>query len=303
MTARLSASKLNLNDKPIINVGEPDNDTDAARKVDVDTAYAAAISRANHTGTQAASTIADFNTAVRANRLDQLAAPANPVGLAGNRLSSVGEPTSGTDAATKAYVDSKLSEQVTGRIFKGVARVSTTTPVDIAAPGATIDGITLDAGDTVLLSGQTTGTENGFWVFHGATSAMTRADNWASSGDADLGSYWVVREGSHGDSFALMTNDAPFVMGTSVLQLVHIAATAGAGGPFEADLGDGAATSFVCDHNLGTKAVTVTVFRNASPYDEIDVAVLRPTTNRVVIEPDDVWSAGQFHVVIAKARG
>ncbi|KKB98832.1 hypothetical protein [Mycolicibacter arupensis] len=303
MTARKSASKLDLNNKQITNLGEPQNGTDAARKVDVDTAHDNAISRDNHTGTQLSTTISDFDAAVRANRLDQMAAPTNPVGLGGNRLSSVGEPVSASDAATRGYVDSKLSEQVTSRVFKGVARVSSDSPVNIASPGATIDGITMDANDLVLLAGQTTGSQNGFYVYHGAASAMTRADNWDSDEDAKLGSYWVVTEGTHADSFALMTNDAPFVIGTSVLTLVHISATEGATAPYETDLGDGSATSFTCDHNLGTKAVNVVVVRNASPYDEIDVAILRPTANRVVIEPDDVWSAGQFHVTISKARG
>lgn len=303
MTARISASKLDLNNKQAINVGEPENDTDAARKIDVDTAYDDAISRANHTGTQLSSTISDFATAVRANRLDQMATPTNPVGAGGQRLTSVGEPVAGSDAATRAFVESLLSSQVTGRPLKGVARVSASAPVNIAAPGAAIDGITLTADDKVLLSGQTAGSENGYWVYHGPASPMTRAENWDADEDAELGSYWVVTEGTHADSFALMTNDEPFVVGTSVLALVHIAATQGAVAPFEADLGDGSAVSFTCDHNLGTKAVTVAVFRNASPYDEITVAVLRPTVNRVVIEPDDVWSAGQFHVVISKARG
>lgn len=45
----------------------------------VATASTADRARANHTGTQLASTISDFNTAVRTNRLDQMAAPTAPV--------------------------------------------------------------------------------------------------------------------------------------------------------------------------------------------------------------------------------
>ena len=38
-----------------------------------------------------------------------------------------------------------------------------------------------------------------------------------------------------------------------------------------------------------------------SPYDEISVYVSYPTTNTVSIEPDEVWSTGQFHAVVSKA--
>jgi hypothetical protein len=69
-------------------------------------AQAAAVQRANHTGTQAASTISDFNTAVRTNRLDQMAAPTTAVGMGSQRITGLGAPSASTDAATKAYVDS-----------------------------------------------------------------------------------------------------------------------------------------------------------------------------------------------------
>ena len=55
MTARQSASQLDMNSKKIVQVDAPSNPNDAARKGDVDTAYSNAISRANHTGTQTAS--------------------------------------------------------------------------------------------------------------------------------------------------------------------------------------------------------------------------------------------------------
>lgn len=67
------------------------------------------LARANHTGTQLASTISDFNTQVRATRLDQLAMPTAVVSFNGQRLSNLGTPTNATDATTKAYVDNLVS--------------------------------------------------------------------------------------------------------------------------------------------------------------------------------------------------
>ena len=58
--------------------------------------------RASHTGSQTASTISDFNTAVRTNRLDQMAAPTALVDLSGQNLDNIQNlihdlSTSGTD--------------------------------------------------------------------------------------------------------------------------------------------------------------------------------------------------------------
>jgi hypothetical protein len=300
MTARLVASQLDLNSKKIINLGAPSNPNDAARKTDVDTAYTNAISRSNHTGTQLASTISNFDTQVRTSRLDQMAAPTGPVSMNSQRLTSVLDPTSAQDAATKNYVDAALAGIASGQTLKGAVRAAATSNISLAAPGATVDGITAATGDIFLLTGQTTGSENGPYIWNGAAVAMTRAGNWDSTAEAVLGSYWIVREGTRADSFALMTNDTAFTLGTSVLAVTFVSATPAGLAPYESDLGDGSSVSFTCTHNFGTKAVNVTVFRNASPYDEVDVCIKHTSTNVITVEPDDVWSSAQMHVVISK---
>jgi hypothetical protein len=70
--------------------------------------------RANHTGTQTASTISDFNTQVRTSRLDQMAAPTGSVALNAQKLTGVADPTSAQDASTKAYVDAQVNALVDG---------------------------------------------------------------------------------------------------------------------------------------------------------------------------------------------
>ena len=75
-------------------------------------AQAAAVQRANHTGTQTASTISDFHTAVRTNRLDQMATPTAAVAMGSQKITGLGTPTASTDAATKAYADSVASAGV-----------------------------------------------------------------------------------------------------------------------------------------------------------------------------------------------
>jgi hypothetical protein len=68
--------------------------------------------RANHTGTQSASTISDFDTQVRTNRLDQMAAPTGSVSLNSQKVTSLATPTDNADAATKLYVDTKVADLV-----------------------------------------------------------------------------------------------------------------------------------------------------------------------------------------------
>ena len=299
MASKLLASILNFNGKRGINLGAPQADNDTARRIDVDTAATEAKSRANHTGTQIASTISNFDTAVRTNRLDQMAVPTNPVSFNSQRAANVADPANPQDAATKVWVETQLAGLSGGQITKGTVVVSVDTNVDIASPGATLDGVSMSVGQEVLLFGQTVGTQNGPYVWNGATLSMTRTTNWDTTSDAKLGSYWIVMKGTRAESFALMTNDT-FTLGTDTLAVGHIPIVPSKGVPHEVDLGNGAATSFTLTHNFETKSVGVVVFRNASPYDEIDVYVSRPNVNQVTVEPDDVWTTNQMHAIVWK---
>jgi hypothetical protein len=72
------------------------------------------LARANHTGTQAASTISDFDTQVRTSRLDQMAAPTGSVSANSQKIINLATPTSNTDASTKAYVDTSIANLISG---------------------------------------------------------------------------------------------------------------------------------------------------------------------------------------------
>jgi len=172
------------------------------------------LDRANHTGTQLASTVSDFDAQVHTSRLDQMAIPTATVNFGGHTLTGLANPTLASDAANKAYVDTMAQ----GLDVKDAVRVATTADIDLAAPGTDIDGITLTAGDRVLVKDQTAGAENGVYTFDTATTAMVRADDADEDSEVKTGLYVFVNEGlAQQSSGWLLTTPAPITLDTTAL--------------------------------------------------------------------------------------
>lgn len=172
------------------------------------------VVRANHTGTQLAATVSDFDTQVRLSRLDQLAAPTALVSVNSQRITNLADPTAAQDAATKAYVDATLS----GLDVKASVRAASTANVNIASPGTTLDGVTLANGERVLLKDQTTGSQNGIYVFNGSASNLTRAADADTSVEVTPGMFTFVEEGTaNADTGWVLTTNAPIILGTTAL--------------------------------------------------------------------------------------
>ncbi|MCX7669497.1 MAG: hypothetical protein N2439_05435, partial [Anaerolineae bacterium] len=87
------------------------------------------------------------------------------------KIVNLPNPSAAQDAATKAYVDSAVE----GLAWKDSCRVATQGNIDLSSPGATIDGVTMAAGDRVLVRAQTTASQNGIYIWNGAATVMTRA--------------------------------------------------------------------------------------------------------------------------------
>jgi hypothetical protein len=173
------------------------------------------LARGNQTGSQVASTISDLAATVKAYRLDEFVAPNIDVPWNSKRITNLLDPSANQDAATKNYVDLAISSLTSGQVIKGSVRAATTANVSITSAPATIDGLTPNPGDIFILNGQTTPTQNGPRVWTAAGAAMNYAANWDTNAEAVLGSYWVVREGTFADTFAVLTNDTAIVLGTS----------------------------------------------------------------------------------------
>lgn len=77
---------------------------------------------------------------------------------------------------------SSLIALVADSIWLAPARVVTTVNVSVSSAPAAIDSVTLTAGDRILLTGQSSGTENGLWVFVSAAAPLTRPVDYPASG-------------------------------------------------------------------------------------------------------------------------
>jgi hypothetical protein len=129
-SAQIAYSKLNLTNTII------DADINASAAIALSKLASDPLARANHTGTQLASTVSDFDTQVRTNRLDQMTAPTGDVAFNAQKITGLADPTLAQDAATKAYTDTQITNLIN------------------AAPGAldTLDELAAALGDDASFS-------------------------------------------------------------------------------------------------------------------------------------------------------
>ena len=138
------------------------------------------------------------------------------INVSSARITSLGTPTGGTDAATKNYVDAQLQ----GLDVKNSVRVATTANGTLSsafANGQTVDGVTLSTGDRILLKNQSTGSENGIYTVN-ASGAPTRATDFDADSEVTGGTFFFVEEGTvNADNGFVMTNDGTVTVGTTAL--------------------------------------------------------------------------------------
>jgi hypothetical protein len=328
------------------------------------------LARANHTGTQTASTISDFDTQVRTNRLDQMTAPTASVSFNSQKITSLAEPSDPSDAATKGYVDAIA----VGLDPKASARVATT--ADITLSGTqTIDGVAVIAGDRVLVKSQTDGEDNGIYVV--AAGAWARSSDANSSAEVTAGMFVFVEEGTtNADSGWILATNNPITLDTTPLSFVQFSGagqivagsgltktgnTLDVGGTadritvnsdtvdiastyagqstittlgtiatgtwqgtdvgvlyggtgasdaagaktnlgfmtrYAANVGDGAATSYVVTHSLNTRDCTVQVRETSGSYSQVQVDVEYTTADTITLVFASAPSASAYRVIV-----
>lgn len=132
-------------------------------------------------------------------------------------IAGIPVPPTATDAQVMDIMTSAFGEVVAAASYTVIdpVRANSTGNVTLTDPGTdTFDGVTLDDGDRLLLSGQTDAAENGIYVFNGASSALTRAADFDESSEVVHGSLVNVMEGEQAGSWVLVT-PGPITVGTT----------------------------------------------------------------------------------------
>lgn len=291
------------------------------------------LARANHTGTQAASTISDLAATVQAYRLDQFADPTSNIDMDGFTFLNLPDPTSAQQPATRQYVDDAIAGAASG--LDPHEEVVAATTGSITLSGAqTIDGVNVVATNRVLVKNQGTASQNGIYV--AAAGAWTRATDADGAGELDYASTVAVLGGvTNGGTTWFLSTPGPITIGTTaqtwVLFTSSTAYTAGfglsltgrsfavspaSGGGIEADVTgvylsadvsrgyttnlSGSSTTYTVTHNLGTKNVVVQVYENATD-DLWVVGVQTATTNTVVVTFASAPASNAYRCSVVKA--
>lgn len=107
--------------------------------------------------------------------------------------------------------------------FKASVRVATTANITLSGT-QTIDGVSVIAGDRVLVKNQSTGSQNGIYICD--AGAWPRSADADSSSEVTAGMFIPVAEGStNGDTFWLLTTNDPITLGTTSLTFAQIGAS------------------------------------------------------------------------------
>jgi hypothetical protein len=282
-----------------------------------------ARARANHSGTQLASTISNLAATVQAYSLSLFALPTANVPMGGFTLTGLPAPTATGQAATWDFVLAQVQSAAAGISSKDPVQAVATANVTSLSGTTTIDGVSLVAGNRVLLTAQTTASQNGPWVI--AAGAWSRpVTEGAVTGELDLGAMWLVLQGTAGAGTQYrISNSSAITPGTTAVTIVQFGAgssysngngialtgsvfsvlanpaagsgiVVGAAGvsvdgtvvakKFSGTItGDGSTTSFVLTHGLGTQDVIMQVRQSGTPYAEVEADMASTSTTTCTI--------------------
>ena len=160
--------------------------------------------------------ISDFDTGVRTNRLDQMTSPSSNVSFNSQKITNLGDPTADADAANKGYVDGVAQ----GLDVKDSVVATTTTNGTLStafANGQSIDGVTLQTGDRILIKNQTTASQNGIYNVN-ASGAPSRTTDMGTGSNA-AGAFVFVEQGTVNaeNGFTCTSDTGSAVVGTNNL--------------------------------------------------------------------------------------
>jgi len=244
------------------------------------------------------------------------------------KIVNLGAPTEANDAATKAYVDAVAE----GLHVHEAARVFVGTNIDLATAleaGNVVDGVTLVAGNRVLVNGQTNAAQNGIYVVTAAGPAQRAAD-FDTNLEIKSGDFIFVSLGSTYGNTGWVQTLSPAIIGTDAISFTQFSGagtyTGGAGLTLDGTvfnvgqgtgiivnandvaidtavvarkytslIGNGTATSYTVNHNLNNQYATVQVYEGTNLV-EADVALT--SANSTTIGFSQAPAENQFRVVV-----
>ena len=227
-----------------------------------------------------------------------------------------------------------LNSAVEGLAWKDSCRVASQANLNLSSPGASIDGITMAAGDRVLVKAQTVGTENGIYIWNGAAVAMTRSLDANTSDELERAITTVEEGTSTGTSWRQSVVN--FVLGTGSVTWIQFGSSVGAASETssgiaelatqaetdagiddlrivtplklntwsnktrraQATIGDGSSTQIDVNHNFATRDVIVQVYQASGSYEQVNCDVSLPTLNTARLNFAGAPAANANRVVV-----
>lgn len=257
----------------------------------------------------------------------------NGIDNASQKIVHIADGSVSDDAASYGQV----LNLVNGKDYKDGVVAASTANVTISGPGTTIDGVTLNNGDRVLLKNQTTTSQNGIWVFNGSAAALTRPADFPTGstglvtqgatvvvdgGTANIATQWTLTTTGaiNVDTTALTFTEttgpgASISAGNSGISVAGTAVSAVAGNGitissgiavdrtkvpnlFAATIGDGSTTSIVVTHNLGTLDTIEEVYVTGAGGAKVDCDIQHTSTNTTTFIFAVAPASNAYRVVI-----
>ena len=206
---------------------------------------------------------------------------ANSVSISGGSITGLGAPSSGSDAATKTYVD----DLVAGLKTRIICRAATTGNITLSSDlqnGDTLDGITLATGNRVLVKDQSTASQNGIYTVV-ASGTASRDTDFDAIGEL-AGQLVIIQEGStNAEKMFLCTTDSDASLGSDTITFTVVQ---------PANVGDVTLTG---TQTLTNKTLTSPVISDIVSVSNGDINLTPNGTGHVTIKGNDNPGTIQFN--------